>query len=228
MQTIINVQNVSYNYSRGTKSVLDDISFTIETGQIISLLGANGCGKSTLIKLLMRELCPSSGIVQKKDDLKIAYISQNIHQSLFLELTVQENLILMNIPFSNKKEAEPYLKTFHRNLFLYFDQPVMMLSGGEKQALALAIKLYDKPDILLLDEHTSAMDPAAEKDLMTLTYQQITQQKITTLMSTHKINLARQYSTRIIGINKGRIIIDLENREKEIIKEHLDRIYLDP
>jgi ABC-type uncharacterized transport system ATPase component len=228
MQTIINVQNVAYTYPHGTKSVLDGVSFTIETGQILSLLGANGCGKSTLLKLLMRELCPSSGKVQKKDDLKIAYISQNIHQSLFLELTVQENLILMGIPFSNKKEAESYLKTFHRNLFLYFDQPVMMLSGGEKQALALAIKLYDKPDILLLDEHTSAMDPEAEKDLMTLTYQKITQQKITTLMSTHKINLARQYSTRIIGLNKGKIVIDLENIKHGLIKEHLDRIYLDP
>ncbi len=228
MQTVINVQDLVYTYPHGAKPVLDGVSFTIDAGQIISLLGANGCGKSTLLKLLTRELSPSYGTVQKKDNLKIAYISQNIHQSLFSELTIRENLILMGLHFSNKKETESYLKTFHRNLFLYFDQPVMMLSGGEKQALALAIKLYDKPDILLLDEHTSAMDPEAEKDLMRLTLQKNTQQKITTLMSTHKINLASQYSTRVIGLNKGKIVVDLENIEQRLIKDHLDRIYLDP
>lgn len=228
MQTIISVKDITYTYPQGTKPVLNGVSLTIDSGQIISLLGANGCGKSTLLKLLIKELSPVSGTVYQKDDLKVAYISQNIHQSLFLELTVQENLVLMNIHFSNKNEAESYLTTFHRNLFFYFDQPVMMLSGGEKQALALAIKLYNKPDILLLDEHTSAMDPEAEKDLMTLTYQKITQQNITTLMSTHKISLANQYSTHVIGLNKGKIVIDLENVEQGLIKEHLDKIYLDP
>lgn len=227
MKTIINVQNVVYTYPHALKPVLEGVSFKIDAGQIISLLGANGCGKSTLLKLLTRELSPSSGTIYKNDNLKIAYISQNIHQSLFIDLTVEENLVLMGIQFSTKEEAEFYLKTFHRNLFLYFDQPVKMLSGGEKQALVLAIKLYEKPDILLLDEHTSAMDPEAEKDLMNLTYQKITEHKITTLMCTHKINIARKYSTGIIGLNKGRIIISLEDMEKGLLKKYLDMIYLD-
>lgn len=227
MQTIINVQDVVYIYPQASKPVLDGVSFKINSGQIISLLGANGCGKSTLLKLLTKDLFPSFGSIDKSDHLKIAYISQNIPQSLFMDLTVQENLILMGLRFSSKEAIESYLRTFHRKLFSYINQPVNMLSGGEKQALILAIKLYDKPDILLFDEHTSAMDPEAEKDLMNLTYQIIMEHKITTLMCTHKINIARKYSTRIIGINKGRIIIDLENMGQGLLKKHLDMIYLD-
>jgi len=227
MQTIINIQNIAYIYPHATHPVLDDVSFRIEVGQIISLLGANGCGKSTLLKLLIKELSPSLGAIHKKGDLKIAYISQNIHQSFFIELTVQENLILMGVHFSTKEETEVYLKTFHRNLYIYIDQPVKMLSGGEKQALVLAIKLYSKPDILLFDEHTSAMDPKAEEDLMTLTCQKVMEQRITALMCTHKINLAAKYSTRVIGLNKGKIMVDLADMTQGLQKKHLDMIYLD-
>src|SRR5260221_14036375 len=119
MQTIINVQDVAYTYPLASKPVLDGVSFKIGAGEIVSLLGANGCGKSTLLKLITRDLTPCIGTIYKNDNLKIAYISQNIHQSLYLELTIQENLILMGVKFESKEMAESYLKTFHRNLYLY-------------------------------------------------------------------------------------------------------------
>ena len=100
-----------------------------------------------------------------------------------------------------------------------------MLSGGEKQALALSIHLYAKPDVLLLDEHTSALDPEAEKVLMELTYQKIIQQRITTLMCTHKVSLANKYSHRIIGLNKGKLVLEVMNTRKGLLTKELSMIY---
>ena len=112
MQTIIDLQNIKFSYPQSSEPILKDISLNLQEGEIVSLLGANGCGKSTLFKLLIRDLEPSSGQIFMKKNIAIAYISQNIQQTLFLDLTVQENIILMNIYFSHEKKAKAYLETY--------------------------------------------------------------------------------------------------------------------
>lgn len=226
MPPVISVKNLTYIYPYAAKPVLQDISLEIQGGELICLLGSNGCGKSTLIKLMIQELKPSAGKILLKQGINFAYIAQNMDQILFIDLTIQENLDLMRIYFSHPQEAQTYLEKYHKKLPLYLDQPVKFLSGGEKQALALAVKLFHKPALLYLDEHTSALDPAAEKELMALTYQKTKEQNITTIMCTHRLDLAIHYSTRIIGLNQGKIAIEKINTGHNILKKDLEKIYL--
>lgn len=221
---IITLSDVTFKYPKAAKSILDKLSFAIMPGEFVFLVGSNGCGKSTLFKIIMSQLKPTHGKIIKAKNLRIAYISQNIYQSLFMDLTVAENLTLMHIPLNPQEEIVKHLASYHPKLPSYFNQPVKLLSGGEKQALALAIKLFHTPDLLLLDEHTSALDPEAEKSLMELTNQKIQEQKITTLICTHKINHISNYGSRIIGLNKGKIVFDEQN-SKGLTEKCINIIY---
>lgn len=226
MIPILNVQDIVYTYPQTAAPILNGLTLTVGRGEFISLLGANGCGKSTLFKILTKTLGPLSGRIQIQDGVKVAYIAQNMGDNLFMDLTLQENLQLMRLQFSSVDRMRAYLLPYHRRLPFYLHQPVKMLSGGEKQALILAATLYHKPDLLLLDEHTSALDPEAEKDLMALTAQHIRQSGITTLMCTHKLALAHTYSSRLVGLNKGKIIVDIPNEHQELSEDYLQKIYL--
>ncbi|NRB11363.1 MAG: ABC transporter ATP-binding protein, partial [Rickettsiaceae bacterium] len=169
MNNIIEIFDLTFKYPKAEKSTLDNLSFSIASGEFVFLVGSNGCGKSTLFKLIMSLIKPTQGKIIKQKNIRIAYISQNIYQSLFMDLTVAENLTLAHIPLKSREKIAKYLASYHQKLPSYFNQPVKLLSGGEKQALAMAIKLYHIPDLLLLDEPTSALDPEAEKSLMELT-----------------------------------------------------------
>jgi putative tryptophan/tyrosine transport system ATP-binding protein len=222
---MLKVNAVHYCYPGSERSVLNGVSMAIQPGEFVSLLGMNGCGKSTLFKLIVEDLSPKSGKIARSKGMKLTYISQDPGQNLFLDLTVLENLKLMHVDFSCLKACSDYLASFHSKLPEYMYQPVSMLSGGEKQALILSIKLYQKPDLLLLDEHTSAMDPGAEKRLMDLTAEKIRLSGTTALMCTHKVHLAVDYSQRIVGLFNGEVVLDTQDFSPKYLKQELGKVY---
>lgn len=220
---LITMQNITFSYAKD-RPILKDLSLTIDSGEFIIIAGSNGCGKSTIFRLLMEYVRPDSGTIKKSPGIAIAYIAQDIAQSLFMELTVEENLLLMHIPLTDRTFIKQFLAGYNEKLPDYMEQPVKFLSGGEKQALALAIKLFHTPDLLLLDEHTSALDPESEKYLMDLTNSKIAEKNITTLMSTHKIGTIVNYGTRVVGINRGAVIFD-EKQSADLCEKCVKKIY---
>lgn len=187
----IKFQNVSYF------DILHEINFTLDKNAFGILIGHNGSGKSTILKLILGLIKPTKGTIQKPSN--IAIVHQNIEDNLYLDLTILENFKLFGI--HDKTKIQAHLKDFNPSFIL--DKNVRYLSGGEKQALSLAIRLFHKPDLLLLDEHTSALDPQTSKSIMSLTYTQT--RDITCLMVTHNLEYAYQYGSIIFEMEKGKL-----------------------
>lgn len=239
--TILQLENVSLSFSSTTKPVLENIAYEIKPGDFIILLGSNGSGKSSLLKLMHRQYYTSSGHIrflnkniyhfdQKTFSRQVNVITQNCSHSLFSSLTVFENyqlLVTEKHTKQNKKAfLQHYLDNFHSTLADRLNTLVEALSGGEKQALILALRLLQPPKLLLLDEHTSAMDPNASQQLMTLTKNKIEQHGITCVLTTHDLNIALRYGNRILILHEGKIRHTIEkNNNTPLSKEILMQFY---
>lgn len=236
MKPLLSIKKMSLSVSTKETPILDDISLDIHPGEFVILLGSNGSGKSSLIKMINGLSVPTSGTVSL---LGVDITKQPIHQraqsmitltqdlnlSTFSELTVLENCLIAlhrNRGVSPKKEREQvrhYLATYSAKLSEALDEPVTSLSGGERQTLALAMSLYQTPSLLLLDEHTSALDPAMADKLMALTSQAAQNKSITTLMTTHNLQDALRYGTRLIVMRHGKLIHDFKAPEKAALTQ---------
>ena len=189
------------------KKILDEITLDLVQGEMAYLVGPNGAGKSTLLKLIMQKLPCTAGRILTKNE-RCAVISQNPDQSLYPSLTIEENC---HIFYSKKMDQESliqHLRLFNLSLIPLLQTPVSNLSGGQKQALVLALILLNPPDLLLLDEHTSALDPQSGKHLMEMTITTLTRFNITSLVITHNLNHIQTYPARVIGLKAGRIQLD--------------------
>jgi len=217
---------------------LKHINYDVYPKDFIILLGHNGSGKSSLLKILDRRYCATSGKVllagknlttysQPKLAQDIITLTQNCQESLFPSLTVLENYILVKqshksnlLCISIAKEKEffaDYLYEFSPSLAKKLDVRVMKLSGGEQQALALALSMLYPPKLLLLDEHTSALDPRAAMKLMSITSEMIYKHGITCILSTHDLDLALNYGNRILALTHGRIAMFIEAEQKKCL-----------
>jgi putative tryptophan/tyrosine transport system ATP-binding protein len=236
-KVLIDIDNVSLSFPGGEKAVLSSINYQVQTGDFVVVLGSNGSGKSSLLKLLNRQYQPTAGKIllegnalnlytEKKLRRQIKMLTQNCHESLFISLTVLENYLLVKqfyepdlFAVKSKLEREyfeNYLLKFNPNLARKLDQLVEQLSGGEKQALALALMVLYPPRILLLDEHTSALDPVAASHLMRLTYQIARESSITCFLTTHDLAIAEEYGNRILALRHGVIHQKIERSDVEI------------
>lgn len=191
----------------GGRRVLDGVDLQLGTGDFALLLGPNGAGKSSLIRAIMGELPLQSGRLQRG---RVALIAQDPRQSTFDDLTVRENCRLVS-----REDCTAYLEQFHPQLLARLDHPVRLLSGGERQALALALCLLNPPELLLLDEHTSALDPVTAKRIMELSVSAVQRYGVTTLMCTHNLEHAELYGTRILAMQQGRIVVDAPSLSRE-------------
>jgi putative ABC transport system ATP-binding protein len=239
--TLLELKNVSLTFSGIQKPILSDIQYAVNEGDIIVILGSNGSGKSSLLKLLDKRYHPTTGHITlagnpltsfapKKFNHSIKTLTQNCHESLFTSLTVLENYLLVKQQyepdlFSIQKKHEreflmDYIVKFNPNLASKLDQVVEQLSGGEKQALALALTVLYPPQILLLDEHTSALDPKSAVHLMQLTYETVKQYRITCLMTTHDLAIAEKYGNRILALKNGEIYQIIDQHEKPTFSQH--------
>lgn len=232
--TILQLNRVALRYANQSQAVLDDINYVVHPGDFIILLGSNGSGKSTLLKLLHRHHQPNTGSVHflnkpisdhahHEFSQQVAVLTQNCHDSLFTSLTLYENYLLTKNLKVRKRHNEErqfiatYLSDFNVNLCGKLDTAIDQLSGGEKQAFALALCLLHPPKLLLLDEHTSALDPKTSENIMALTQRMVEKHRITCVLTTHDLDIALKYGNRVLILKEGRIHKMFDEEEKPFL-----------
>ncbi|MBR4461461.1 MAG: ATP-binding cassette domain-containing protein [Erysipelotrichaceae bacterium] len=234
---MLDLMHISKTYDPGTineKILYHDFSFHVDQGDYITIVGANGSGKTTLFNLIGGRILPDEGIVLL-DGKDVTFESEHnrAHEigRLFQDpsmgtapgLTVYENLVLaaktggwLSMPNSNDKEyLKQKLKELDIGLEERMNQRVGTLSGGQRQALALVMATIHPPKLLLLDEHTAALDPQSAEKVTQLTDQIIQDNNITCLMITHDLDQALHTGNRTIMLNEGEIVYDVSGKDRE-------------
>lgn len=221
------------------KVALDQINLTLEKGDFVTVIGSNGAGKSTLMNVISGVLTPDIGTVKidNKDVTRLPeYKRSKLIGRVFQDpmagtaptMTIEENLAMAysrNKSRSlrkgvDKKRREFFiesLKTLHLNLENRLNAKVGLLSGGERQALSLLMATFTQPSILLLDEHTAALDPSRASLITNLTKELVEKDQLTTIMVTHNMQQAIDLGNRLIMMDKGQIILEVKKEEKEIL-----------
>ncbi len=223
MSPMIEFKNV-YLTLKNQIHILENITYAINQGDFIILLGSNGSGKSSFLKLLDQRYQLTTGEICLPRK-KIATLTQHYNESLFTSLTVIENYVLIKNKKEKKSAVIEYLNQFNENLKNKLHTVVDNLSGGEKQALALALNLINLPDILLLDEHTSALDPLTRKNLMLITDRMVKKYGITCILTTHDLDIATNYGNRILAIKNGKIHHACDNKNSLSTEKLLEACY---
>lgn len=236
---MLEIKNLSKSFSNQTRAALSNINLTINSGDYCVIIGNNGSGKSTLLKLIAGEYDASSGeiLLNQKNitmlpiHLRAAYISsvaQDINKGTISELTVSENIILSEMRGRNasyqfcKNLSDKICADIEHLGFAphnIIDKKMSDLSGGQRQVIASLMATNPIPELLLLDEHTSALDAKTRLSIMMSTNQLICEKQITTLMVTHNIHDAIKYGNRLIIMSYGEIIYDFNMAEKEKLTE---------
>lgn len=235
---VFNVNTINEN------RVFDGFSLQVEKGEYVSIIGSNGAGKSTLLNLITGNLPVDSGsimidgeeVVKKEEYYRCRYIGrvfQNPSVGVAPNMNILENMSLADnkgkpygIKFAIDKKRINYYKEELKRLNLGLEDKlynkVNLLSGGQRQALTLIMAVMSNPKILLLDEHTAALDPKTSIKIMDITNKIIEEKKITTLMVTHNIKQAIESGNRLIMMHEGKTVIDVSKEEK--VKLNRDRL----
>lgn len=198
MSDLIQTQALTMEF--GQKTVFKNLNLTLKKGQITSLLGANGVGKTTLVRLLIADLIPTAGqIISQMPNLKIGYVPQfrNIERDYPLSVAAFVGLNQLSSigPFKNRAEKKRLKHVLeHCQLTTLKNQAVGRLSGGQKQRVYLAQALMNEPDLLILDESTASLDIETKQEVMQLVSHLNQEHQLTVLFVTHDIGLARQYT----------------------------------
>lgn len=220
---ILEVNNLCKNYGKGTTLVkaLDDVSFSIEEGDFVAIVGSSGSGKSTLLHILGAVDKPTSGkvtiggvdVFKQKDDALAVFRRRKVgliyqFYNLIPILDVYENMTLP-IMLDGKKVDEKYLKELIEILELErrVNHLPNELSGGQQQRVSIGRALISKPDIILADEPTGNLDSKSSKDIIDLLKLSNEKYKQTIIMITHDMNLAKE-ANRIITLDDGKIVKD--------------------
>lgn len=218
------------------KKALDCVNLVVEDGDFVSVIGGNGSGKSTLMNIISGVYKPDSGYI-KIDGEDITMLSESKRAS-YLGRVFQDPLmgtcanmsIIENMELASRRgEKQTFkwgfkktneilfkeeLKRLNLNIENRLEQKVGLLSGGQRQAVTLLMATLKKPKLLLLDEHTAALDPKTAKKVLELTEKIVTENKITTFMITHNMKDALRYGNRLVMLNGGKIVLDAKGEEK--------------
>lgn len=244
---MLQISRVSKLFFPGTpdeKIALAGINLSLKPGDFVTIIGSNGAGKSTLMNMISGVLTPDSGEVkiegkavhhlpEYKRAAWIGRVFQDPMAGTAPNMTIEENLAIAyargkrrGLSFGVSRARRTFFREQLRRLNLGLENrlkaKVGQLSGGERQALSLLMATFTKPQILLLDEHTAALDPA-RADLVTgLTESIVREMNLTTLMVTHNMEQAIRLGNRLIMMDKGRIILEVnEDRKKDLTVEQL-------
>ncbi|MBQ6841444.1 MAG: ABC transporter ATP-binding protein [Bacilli bacterium] len=205
MTNILNVNKLKKNYNtiKGEVEAINNINFSIQEGEFLSIVGSSGCGKSTLLNIIAGLDTPTEGTIEFKEDLKIGYMLQD--HALLPWLTIFQNASLgLKLQKIDSKENLDYVKSLLTTYGLekFIDKYPDELSGGMKQRVALIRTLATKPDLLLLDEPFSALDYQSRLMVSDDVYKIIKNEKKTVIMITHDIAEAISLSDEIIVLSK--------------------------
>lgn len=231
------IELINLTKSFRDKTVVNNVSFAVESGEIFGFLGPNGSGKSTIMKMLCGILPPTSGqcfinnlnTVSHAQDIKylIGYMSQ--HFSLYPDLTARENLLfygnLYRIP---KQELHQRIEDLSKrtNLYEYLDYKAKSLSGGWKQRLSLTCSLLHKPKILFLDEPTAGIDPVARYEVWQLLRELTQEEKMTVFVSTHYMDEAEKCDSLGFIYLGDLILCDTVQKIKDKYNDDLESIFV--
>ena len=237
---MLKIESISKTFLKGTineKQVLNKISLTLNDGDFVTVIGSNGAGKSTLFNAIAGVFSVDEGkifiddidvtdIPEYKRASYIARVFQDPLMGTAADMWIEENLALAarrgkkrglkaGINEEERKKYYDILKSFDLGLENRMTTKVGMLSGGQRQALTLLMATLQKPNVLLLDEHTAALDPKTATKVLELTDKIISENKLTTFMVTHNMKDALKYGNRLIMMDKGHIILDVSGDEKK-------------
>ena len=238
---MLKLENISLTFNAGTvneKKALTDLSLHLPKGDFVTILGSNGAGKSTLFNTIAGTYTPDSGKVyldgkditalpDYKRSKEIGRLFQDPLKGTAPNMTIEENLALAYLranhtksPFSmvskaDRAEFKERLSMLNLGLEDRINQPVGLLSGGQRQALTLLMATLVTPKILLLDEHTAALDPGTAEIVLELTKKIVAENNITCLMITHNLASALALGNRTIMMADGRIVLDIGGEERK-------------
>lgn len=244
---MLEILNVSKLFNPGTvdeKTALVGANLTMKPGDFVTVIGSNGAGKSTLMNIISGVMKPDAGAV-KIDGQNVSALSEHgrsrwigrVFQDPMAgtapRMTIEENMAIAytrdksrGFSFGVNRAKRAIFKQELQRLGIGLENrlnaKVGLLSGGERQALSLLMATFTRPQILLLDEHTAALDPARAELITALTESIVRDMKLTTLMVTHNMEQAIRLGNRLIMMDKGRIILDVpEERKKDLTVEQL-------
>lgn len=237
---MLHLTQINKIFNEGTldeKNALDTINLSLKKGDFVTIIGSNGAGKSTLMNMISGVLTPDTGKVEI-DGRDVTYMAEHRRAKyigrVFQDpmsgtaptMTIEENLAMaysrnknrtlkMGVTKKRKTYFKEVLETLHLGLENRLSAKVGLLSGGERQALSLLMATFTEPDILLLDEHTAALDPSRAELITNITKEIVADKGLTTLMVTHNMQQALDLGNRLIMMDKGQIILEVGEEEKK-------------
>ena len=241
---MLKIEHISKTFNPGTvneKQAIRDLSLNLEKGDFATIIGSNGAGKSTLFNAICGDFLTDSGVIML-DGQDITFMPQHVRAKTIGRLyqdpmrgtapgmTIEENLALAagkggwlsHVSRQEKERFHEELKLLDIGLEKRMTQPVGLLSGGQRQALTLLMATMNPPKLLLLDEHTAALDPKTAAKVLELSDKIIAENNLTALMVTHNMHDAITHGNRLIMMSDGKIILDISGEEKKnLTVEHL-------
>lgn len=239
MSKILEIKNIEKTFHAGTVNenyVLKNLSLNLEDGDYVTVIGGNGAGKSTMLNIISGALLPDSGsvvidgedVTKLKEYQRAKYLGRVFQDPMMgtaANMSISENLAMAyrrgkkrglkwGLPKGEEGEYKELLKILDLGLEERLDTKIGLLSGGQRQAITLLMATIQRPKILLLDEHTAALDPKTAAKVLEITDKIVTQNRLTTVMITHNMRDAIKHGNRLVMLDSGRVILDIKGEEK--------------
>ena len=242
---MLELKNLYKTFNAGTvneKRAIDGLDLTLEDGDFVTIIGGNGAGKSTTLNLIAGVFPADQGsiildgvdITRLPEHKRAKYLGRVFQDPMMgtaATMGIEENLALANrrgqrrtlrpgITAQEREKFRKQLAALGLGLEDRMTSKVGLLSGGQRQALTLLMATLKKPRLLLLDEHTAALDPKTADKVLQITEEIVARDKLTTLMVTHNMKHAIQYGNRLIMMDAGKVVVDIRGEEKKNLTVH--------
>ena len=251
---MLELKNLYKTFNAGTvneKRAIDGLDLTLEDGDFVTIIGGNGAGKSTTLNLIAGVFPADQGniildgvdITRLPEHKRAKYLGRVFQDPMMgtaATMGIEENLALANrrgqrrtlrpgITAQEREKFRKQLAALSLGLEDRMTSKVGLLSGGQRQALTLLMATLKKPRLLLLDEHTAALDPKTADKVLQITEEIVARDKLTTLMVTHNMKHAIQYGNRLIMMDAGKVVVDIRGEEKKnlTVRDLLEKFKID-